>query len=124
MATRDTLRDKFAKYWNSHNLDVLICPSASCPPTPVEETHHWHVGGYLPCARVYNFLDYPAGIVTVTTVSPTDMAQVYDPDTDDPTMARAARAGVANSLGLPVSVQVVAAPWREELCLRAMLEIQ
>ena len=31
---------------------------------------------------------------------------------------------VQDSLGLPVALQLVALPWREELCLRAMCELE
>lgn len=123
IAWRDRLRDKFARYWGNLNLDVILCPACPFPATPVEETRNWHIGG-VSWSRVYNFLDYPAGTVTVTTVNEADLAKPYDPDTDDPYMAQAAKAGVAGSLGLPMSVQLVAPSWREELCLRAMLEVQ
>lgn len=43
---------------------------------------------------------------------------------NDERLATAAKKAVASSSGLPVAVQVVAMPWREELCLRAMMEVQ
>lgn len=123
IASRDRLRDRYAKYWGKLNLDVVLCTACPFPATPVEETRNWHISEPS-CFRAYNFLDYPAGIVTVTNVNAADLSVPYDPNTDDPYMAQAAKAAVANSLGLPISVQVVAKPWQEELCLRAMLEVQ
>ena len=72
-----------------------------------------------------------------------DLAQAYDPKTDDVPLAEIASRAVEGSLGLPMAVQIaawhclaiatkdgpamsgscqVAPPWREELCLGAMLE--
>ena len=38
--------------------------------------------------------------------------------------AEMAMRAVQDSEGLPIAVQLVALPWREELCLRAMLELE
>jgi len=123
LARRDVLRDEFASYWRGLKLDALICPVWPFPASPVEETRNWHVG-WPEATRIFNLLDYPAGVVTVTKVTAEDLAKPYNPDTDDALMVQSAQASVANSLGLPIGVQVVALPWREELCLRAMLEVQ
>ena len=72
----------------------------------------------VPCA------DYPAGVVPVTRATAEDVAQAYDPKTNDTGLAAAAVRAVEGSEGMPMSVQLVAMPWREELCLRAMMEVQ
>ena len=72
--------------------------------------------------RVFNLLDMPAGVVTVSLVKDSDLVP-YDPGTQDPDVTRMAKRAVQDSLGLPVGVQVVTLPWREELCLRTMLEL-
>mmetsp|Transcript_8217 Transcript_8217/g.22584 ORF Transcript_8217/g.22584 Transcript_8217/m.22584 type:complete len:566 (-) Transcript_8217:17-1714(-) len=123
MGARDKVRDKWAKYWNRLGIDVLLCPPWPFPAPRVEQVRNAHVGN-LQAMRLYNFLDYPAGVVPVTKVSSEDLAQTYDPDTDDALMAEAATTSVQDSLNLPVCVQLAAPPWREELCLRAMLEVQ
>jgi len=123
IAQRDVLRDCFAAYWRDLQLDALICPAWPFPAPPVEEVRNYHRGD-VDGTRMFNFLDYPAGVVTVTKVTAEDLAKPYDPDTDDQFMVQCAQASVANSLGLPMAVQVVALPWREELCLRVMLEVQ
>lgn len=122
VAKRDQLRDRFAGYWDALEVDVLLCPVWPYPPPPVEEVRKAHEC-YIH-TRVYNFLDYPAGVLPVTTVSAEDLSTAYDPGTDHVALAQAACAAVMGSLGLPVAVQVVAKPWQEELCLRAMLEVQ
>jgi len=80
--------------------------------------------GSILAARVFNILDCPAGVVPVTNVTAEDIAQPWEPSTCDKAMVEGAKSAVANSLGLPVGVQLAAPPWREELCLRAMLEVQ
>jgi len=57
-------------------------------------------------------------------VTADDLRTPYDPETEDEPLSQAARAAVENSLGLPVAVQLVAPPWREDVCLRAMMEVQ
>jgi len=120
---RDKLRDKFAQYWTCLGVDVVLSPAWPFPALPVEEVRNAHYGGVC-AARIYNFMDYPAGVLPVTKVSAEDLASPYEPRTDDELMARAASAAVAGSQGLPVAVQLAAPPWREELLLRAMLEVQ
>ena len=58
----------------------------------------------------------------VTTVAAGEEAY-NDPSADDG-MAKLARKMCAGSAGLPVGVQVVGAPWRDELTLRVMKELE
>eukprot|EP00811_Abedinium_folium_P015125 NODE_24096_length_638_cov_4.917808.p1 GENE.NODE_24096_length_638_cov_4.917808~~NODE_24096_length_638_cov_4.917808.p1 ORF type:complete len:169 (+),score=43.50 NODE_24096_length_638_cov_4.917808:33-509(+) len=119
---RDRLRDRFTKYWNSLELDIVLCPVFPVPAPPVEELRHLQVA--VPGTRIFNLLDYVAGVIPATTVAEEDLATPYDPGTTDTNVARAACAAVDGSLGLPVCVQVVGLPYNEELVLRAMQEMQ
>lgn len=72
---------------------------------------------------VYNNLNVPVGTLPVTTVRPDE--QVYaDKRNAHDTITAAAVANSVNSAGLPVGVQVVGAPWREERVLGAMKAIE
>jgi len=122
LAARDRLRDKFAGFWKANELDLLLCPVFPFPPPPVEEVRKGS-GRYIH-TRIYNFLDYAAGVVPATRVTEEDLLQGYDAKTDDVPLAEMATLAVEGSLGLPVAVQLVAPPWREELCLGGMLEVQ
>ncbi|CAE7462853.1 faah-1 [Symbiodinium pilosum] len=122
LALRDRLRDKFAIYWKANKLDVILCPVFPFPAPPVEEVRKGN-GRYIH-TRIYNFMDYAAGVVPTTRVTHEDLAQAYDPKTDDVPLAEIASRAVEGSLGLPMAVQIVAPPWREELCLGAMLEVE
>ena len=48
----------------------------------------------------------------------------YNPGTDDVKLAEASVRTLEGSEGLPVCVQVVGLPWREEVVLRTMSEIE
>ena len=74
--------------------------------------------------KIYNFLDYPAGVVPVTTVTAADCTGSYEPGTDDAGLADAMQRSRVGSEGLPVAVQVVARPWEEEVALRVMAAVE
>jgi len=121
---RDRFRDKFAKYWRSLQLDALLCPAFPISAPPVE------LCGLLPvfcdATRIFNVLDYPAGVVPVTFVESNDLQPGYDlrhPEFDEE-ITDAFHRTLEGSLGLPVAVQLVTFPWQEELLLRLMLEVQ
>ncbi|XP_030906654.2 fatty-acid amide hydrolase 1 isoform X1 [Melopsittacus undulatus] len=113
---------QFTAQWKKLNLDVMLCPMLG-PALGI---------GYPPKLSVavsytmlYNALDFPAGVVPVTMVTDEDEEELKDyqgyfRDWWDRTMAKAFR----GSVGLPVSVQCVALPWQEELCLRFMKEVE
>ena len=107
LAARDRLRNKFAGFWKANELDLLLCPVFPFPPPPVEEVRKGS-GRYIH-TRIYNFLDYAAGVVPATRVTEEDLLQGYDAKTDDVPLAEMATLAVEGSLGLPVAVQL--APW-------------
>ncbi|NXD61648.1 FAAH1 hydrolase, partial [Eolophus roseicapillus] len=118
----EEFRQQFIAQWKNLNLDVMLCPMLG-PALGI---------GYPPKLSVavsytmlYNALDFPAGVVPVTMVTDEDEEELkgyqgYFRDWWDRTMAKAFR----GSVGLPVSVQCVALPWQEELCLRFMKEVE
>ena len=121
-ASRDRMREKFYKAWQAADLDVVLCPASATPALHVEEVRN-SVHNVI-TTRVYNLLDMPAGVVTITSVNQYDLSKPYDRGTKDPDVTRMAHRANEDSLGLPVAVQVVTLPWKEELCLRAMTELE
>eukprot|EP01124_Arcella_intermedia_P010454 TRINITY_DN1695_c0_g1_i4.p1 TRINITY_DN1695_c0_g1~~TRINITY_DN1695_c0_g1_i4.p1 ORF type:complete len:585 (-),score=128.72 TRINITY_DN1695_c0_g1_i4:541-2295(-) len=69
---------------------------------------------------LYNVINFPAGIVPVTTVKQEDIR----PRTERDLWDKAANRIDANSQGLPVGVQIIARPFREEMVVRVMKEIE
>ncbi|NXL99419.1 FAAH1 hydrolase, partial [Tyrannus savana] len=113
---------QFIAQWKKLNLDVMLCPMLG-PAL--------HIGypGKLSVAvsytMLYNALDFPAGVVPVTTVTDEDEDELKDykgyyRDWWDRTLAKA----FGGNVGMPVAVQCVALPWQEELCLRFMKEVE
>ncbi|XP_012631526.2 fatty-acid amide hydrolase 1-like [Microcebus murinus] len=74
---------------------------------------------------LYNILDFPVGVLPVTTVTSQDEEELafykgYYGDNSDRNFQEAVR----ESVGLPVAVQCIALPWEDELCLRFMKEVE
>lgn len=108
--------------WKAMNLDVLLTPMLS---PALDLNAPGRATGAISYTVLFNCLDFPAGVVPVTTVTSEDDAQMehyqgYFGDIWDSTLKKAMK----NSVGLPVAVQCVALPWQEELCLRFMREVE
>ncbi|XP_066521738.1 fatty-acid amide hydrolase 1 [Hoplias malabaricus] len=108
--------------WNELEMDVLLCPMLG-------PAYNFSYCGKLTSALsytiIYNLLNFPVGVVPVTTVTAEDEAQLKDykgnfGDIWDKLFVKA----IQGSVGLPVAVQCVALPWQEELCLRFMREVE
>ena len=68
----------------------------------------------------YNFLNLPAGVVPVTRVRADEESRDKREERLDRTAARAEE----GSAGLPIGVQVVARPYREDVVLALMMAIE
>ncbi|NXD51649.1 FAAH1 hydrolase, partial [Corvus moneduloides] len=115
-------RSQFIARWKELQLDVVLCPVLG----PAFTT------GYpgklltaISSTMLYNVLNFPAGVVPVSTVTEADEEELklYQGCCDDP-WDRTLKQAVSGAVGLPVAVQCVALPWQEELCLRFMKEVE
>lgn len=117
---------KFTDQWQELQLDALVCPAFIVPPVPFRYLSQL---GILSLATgLFNMLDYPAGVVRVDRVTADDdrMLAKYPTGVDvgrNP-IYTLIRKAAQNSEGLPLSVQIVALPYREEICLRLMKQIE
>ena len=76
---------------------------------------------------LFNLVDFPAGCVPVGQVTSDDdhnLDSYPDANSFENPVYKLLRKAGAQSEGLPIGVQVAALPFREEICLRAMLEIE
>jgi len=101
-------------------MDLARIDAILCPVFPVPALRH-RVNSFisegLSYTAIYNFLGMPAGVVAATSVrkgEESDRAPRLD------LVERAAKQVEAQSLGLPVGVQVVARHWREDVVLGVM----
>ncbi len=117
-------RSNFTQLWQDAKLDCLICPVHPCPAPPNELP--MKIFGASTYANLYNLLDYPAGSVPVTLVTEEDEERTKElyPKTEDSETMLAKRAFSKGSVGLPVGIQCVALPYRDEVCLRLMKELE
>lgn len=115
-ARRTELRVKTFELWNTARIDAVLCPAHTTPALRHGDSADFSLGG-LP-SMLYNFLNFPAGVAPVSRVrtAETDRAGAKD------LVERRAASVEAGSAGLPLAVQVVAKPWREDVVL-ALLEL-
>ncbi|XP_045715614.1 vitamin D3 hydroxylase-associated protein-like [Phyllostomus hastatus] len=115
-------QQEFIAKWKSLDLDVLLAPS-------LDPAFYIGYGSKasesISYTTLYNVLDFPVGVVPVTTVTLQDQEELafykgYYRDSSDRYFPEA----IKGSLGLPVAVQCIALPWEEELCLRFMKEVE
>uniref|UniRef100_A0A1A8SJI2 Fatty acid amide hydrolase n=1 Tax=Nothobranchius rachovii TaxID=451742 RepID=A0A1A8SJI2_9TELE len=76
-------------------------------------------------SALYNLLNFPAGVVPVSTVTADDEEELkhYKGVFQDK-MDKLLKKAVTGAEGLPVAVQCVALPWQDEVCLRFMKEVE
>lgn len=104
---------------DERGLDVIIGP-----PSPLPALLHdasLELGPVYCYTAYYNVLGFPAGVVTATRVRPGEESD--RPPSRDRAMI-VAKNVEQGSAGLPVGVQVVARPWREDLVLAVMAALE
>jgi hypothetical protein len=90
-------------------VDALICPSSSLPALPHEATRKMTPA--FSANFLYNVLHFPVGVVPITFVQPSE--EIYCSGYADRISAMAS-ASLRGSSGLPIGVQVVGLPYRDE----------
>ncbi|XP_060087753.1 vitamin D3 hydroxylase-associated protein-like [Heteronotia binoei] len=117
-----TYRAEFIAEWRKLKLDVILCPALG---PAFNEGYPGKLFAATSYTNLYNVLNFPAGVVPVSTVTPADDEELkyYRGHYEDPWDKRFKKA-VEGAVGLPVSVQCVALSWQEELCLRLMKEVE
>ncbi|XP_074858724.1 fatty-acid amide hydrolase 1-like [Carettochelys insculpta] len=113
---------EFTDKWSRLDLDVMLCPALG-PAFQIGFPGKTSVSTSY--SILYNYLDFPAGVVPVTTVTEEDEEELknnkrYCNNLWDEAFVQA----IQGAVGLPVAVQCVALPWQEELCLRFMKEVE
>jgi fatty acid amide hydrolase len=99
-------------------IDALICPAHANPALPHTLSRDYAMAGST--SMLFNFVQFPAGVLPVTTVRPDETSRASGGDRLD---RRAAEVD-AKSAGLPVGVQVVGRPWAESTVLALMGAIE
>ncbi|CAI5777243.1 Amidase domain-containing protein [Podarcis lilfordi] len=115
-------RKKFVDQWKKSKLDVVLCPVLG---PAFNLRYPSNLLAAISYTMLYNLLNFPAGVVPVTTVTEADEEELgqHQGHFGDPWDKRLKEA-VKGAVGLPVAVQCVALPWQDELCLRFMKEVE
>ncbi|XP_018522944.1 fatty-acid amide hydrolase 1 [Lates calcarifer] len=120
-AVEDYIHETIA-HWRRCNIDVLLCPVIG---PAYNFLYCGKVTTVLSYTILYNLLNFPAGVVPVSTVTAVDEEElkhykgIYRDHWD-----KLFKQAVSGGEGLPVAVQCVALPWQDELCLRFMKEVE
>ncbi|MBX7195218.1 MAG: amidase [Sandaracinaceae bacterium] len=104
--------------WNELSLDCVLCPATATPAAP-----HGSTADFTPAAAYttrYNVLNLPAGVVSTTTVRPNETERPERSDRLDKKAAQIQR----GSAGLPIGVQIVGRPYREDVVLAVMEHVE
>jgi fatty acid amide hydrolase len=103
----------------SRGIDAIICPPHALPAMQHGKGFDLLAAGSY--AFLFNLLGFPAGIVSLTRVRPGE--EDARPQSRD-VVLKQARAVDQGSAGLPVSVQVAALPWRDDVTLAVMAALE
>lgn len=110
-------RQRFLSALDAERFDALLCPPYALPAPPHDSPGALNVTNAGSYAILYTLLGLPAGVAPITRVQPDEESER---SVGKDRVERAARAVEMNSAGLPVGVQVVARPWREDIVLALM----
>ncbi|MDA0659474.1 MAG: amidase family protein [Planctomycetota bacterium] len=117
---RDRYRARFWQAWHHQQLDALICPAHAVPAFGHGQSTD------LLSAASYSLwpmlMGMPAGVVPVTRVRAEEERQT--PRSTWDAIERAATQAEVGSAGMPIGVQVLAPPWRDEVVLRVMQAVE
>lgn len=116
---RTRLRRLELDLWNRDRLDAVLCPAHAVPAMA-----HGTSGDFtlsLSYAFRYTFLNFPAGVVPVTRVSQREASEARS---DGDRVEKKVAATEAAGAGLPVGVQLIARPYREDVALAVMAAVQ
>lgn len=106
--------------WHEAGIDALVCPATASPAVPVGMGKDFSViFGYY---GRFNLLGWPAGVVPFTRVRFDETERALNEHSDR--LERRATQVQSKSKGLPVGVQVVAPPWREDVVLALMQHVE
>jgi fatty acid amide hydrolase len=116
---RAEFAERFFAAWTKARWDVLLCPPHALPAIRHGDSAQLALAGSY--GYWANVLGVPAGVVPVTRVLAHEQAE--RPESRD-VVLRTAREVDAASFGLPVGVQVVSRPWREDQVLAVMSALE
>eukprot|EP00127_Corallochytrium_limacisporum_P000147 Clim_evm8s6 gene=Clim_evmTU8s6 len=114
-------QEDIVRAFDAADIDVLISPALALPAVPLGMSKN-----LLPTyiyMFYWNLMHWPAGVAPVTRIRANE-AHYNNPDAPQDMLTKAAKKVMKGSEGLPMSVQVVARPFQDELIMRVMADIE
>lgn len=121
-ARRTELRLATVRAWDEARIDAVLCPAHSTPALRHGDSVDFTLGG-LP-SLLYNFLNLPAGVVPVSRVRAGETTRAPTAGRSLDRIERRAARVEEGSEGLPLGVQLVGRPWREDVVLALMIAVE
>jgi len=121
LASRDKMTRDYLATLDNYDVDIILTPSQllPAPPTGVLGTFVAPVITYIP----WSLMNFPAGIAPVTRWNEEDNDKMSVFPTDD-IAYKMMKNYCQNSEGLPLAVQVVGRPYKDEQVLKILLELE
>jgi fatty acid amide hydrolase len=111
--------EKFTEHWENIGLDALIGPVFGLVGPNHNETFNVIPG--ITYSTIWNALGYPAGVVPVGLVKTNETEYV---DKYNDMMTKFAKKSMKNAEGMPIAIQVIGLPYKDELVLGVMKIIE
>ncbi|MCP4499565.1 MAG: amidase [Deltaproteobacteria bacterium] len=118
VARTRTLSRQVFDAWNAQKLDVIVAPVHASPAIPHGMSREYTLGGAF--AFHFNFLHCPSGSLPVTTVQPGEDVRFKVKGK----LEKIAAECELGSVGMPVGLQFAARPYREDIVLKVMQELE
>ncbi|VDL75786.1 unnamed protein product [Nippostrongylus brasiliensis] len=115
-------RHDFVMKMKEQNLDALLCP----PQVMTAPKHNVPARLFAGCnyTAVFNLLDFGAGVVKTTSVTADDDRRLIEEYPESDPWYRLVKESSKGCVGYPVTVQVAAPPYKEEIVLRILRDIE
>lgn len=112
-----SLKTRFQLAWQSANIDLLIVPFPV--PAPPHNTQY-DQSALIAWTIIFNLVDFPAGLMPWTHVKADELDYIGVNSAETEVVRRV----LEGSVGLPVGLQVVGKPYKEEQCLALMQALE
>ncbi|ETN68935.1 Amidase [Necator americanus] len=114
-------RSDFITQMMAQNIDALLCPAMGVYPLKKGMPNKIFVGCCY--TALFNVLDYAAGVIPFTKVNESDEEELASYPENDP-WDKLIKSDSKDCVGLPVGIQIAVPPYREELALRLLKQIE
>ncbi|KAK4023136.1 vitamin D3 hydroxylase-associated protein [Daphnia magna] len=115
---KNLYKEEFLSYWRTLELDLCIGPCFACPAPRSKDVAK--LSPALSYTSLYNFLDFPVGIVPIDRETMEDQSKLNVEYNYFDLVCNLVKATTKGATGMPLAIQVVGLPYQEEMVLRGM----